>query len=217
MSRMSVLLALFSIAVLAQDGPDDLDKSTSELRPYIERFTADHTSLTRFYNIEASATRRARLKEFSSEWVRRIERLDFDRLSQDGRIDYILFRNQLAYQLRKADLDARSDAEIAPLVPFAETIIALDEARQKMNPVEPPNRAATLSKLSRQIAELRKGIDAGKTPAVKKTAANQAARLVASLRETLATWFKFYNAYDPGFTWAPPPAVTRCSASLLMS
>jgi hypothetical protein len=44
---------------------EELDSSTSELKPMIERFTADQRSLTRTYPIRLSATRRSASRSVS--------------------------------------------------------------------------------------------------------------------------------------------------------
>src|SRR5262245_61713103 len=73
----------------ASDAPDlkDLDSSSSELRSVIERYVADRGSLTRSYPVEISPARRARFKQFYSDWLAALAKLDFDNLSQDGKVD----------------------------------------------------------------------------------------------------------------------------------
>ena len=60
------------------------------------------------------------------QWLHRLEKLDFDRLTQDGKVDYLLFKNYLTHQLRQLDLRSKERDLAAPLVPFAQKILDLD-------------------------------------------------------------------------------------------
>jgi hypothetical protein len=186
----------------------DLDTSKSEMRPVMERFSADRGNLQRFYNIAASPERRVRLRKFYDETKAALEARDFDSMSEDGKVDYILFRNEVDHELRRLDLEAKEEAENAAYLPFAATIIGLEEARQKMNPLDPVQTARTLDKLGKDIQAARAAIEptlhgeqAGQAAQTRKIVANRAATEAGSLRLTLRTWFTFYNGYDPMFTW----------------
>src|SRR5262245_43900680 len=62
----------------------------SELRDVVERYSADRSALFRRYDVDYSPARRQRLREFYAGWRARLAELDFDRLSEEGRIDYLL-------------------------------------------------------------------------------------------------------------------------------
>ena len=190
----------------AGDAPDlgDLDLSNSEMRVAIERYVADRGSLSRSYPVEMSPARLTRFKQFYSDWLALIGKMNFDAMGQDGRIDYVLFKYHLNHELQQLDVQARALAEIAPLLPFAQTITDLAEARRRMEKIEPPKVAALLNDLNKQIESTRRSVEASfrAEPArLKKSVANRAASTINSLRGTLRTWFGYYNAYDPLFTW----------------
>jgi uncharacterized protein (DUF885 family) len=170
----------------------------SEMRAAIERYTVDRGSLTRSYPVGMSPARRDRFKKFYSDWLASLKTVDFDSMSQDGKVDYILFKNHLEYELRQLDIQAKQLAEIEPLVPFAKTIIDLEEARRRMEPVNSAKIAATLNDLRKQIDERRRAVEALQ---VKKTVANRAVAAINNLRNNLRNWYTFYNGYDPIFTW----------------
>src|SRR5262245_60040281 len=128
----------------ASDTPDlkDLDTSRSELRSLIERYVADRGSLTRSYPVEISPGRQARFKQFYSGWLDALSKLNFDTLSQDGKVDYLLLRSHLDHELQQLEIQNKSLAEIAPLVPFAQTITDLAEARRRLEKIDPAKIAA---------------------------------------------------------------------------
>jgi len=186
----------------------DANPRPSEMRGIIESFTADRGSLARFYSVEASSARQSRMKQFYTDWLATLAKLDFDSMSQDGRIDYVLFKNHLDHELRQLDLQIKAQAEITPLVPFGEIVTDLEDSRRRMDPIDSPRIAALFTRMARQIDATGKAVDAGlkpdaKTDAIKakKTVVNRAVAAIVSLRSTLRSWYGFYNGYDPMFTW----------------
>ena len=187
----------------------------SEMRSAIERYSVDRGSLARSYPVAVSRTRRERFKKYYTVWLNSLQSLDFDSMSQDGKIDYILFKNHLEYELRQLDIQSRQITEIEPLLPFAPKIIELEETRRRMDPINSAKVAATLTELRKQVDERRRALELGLRPEgrggdtnpsveplrVKKTVANRAVTALNGLRGNLRNWYTFYNGYDPVFTW----------------
>ena len=186
----------------------EFDESSSEMRPLLEGYEADKGNLQRFYNIENSEERGQRLKKYYESWLARLAQLNFEGMHQDGKVEYITFRNTLEHELRALDIRQRQDADAQPLVPFAPVIIKLEVCRQKMEPLKANEAAHTLSKLMESINETRKNIEgqlkAQVSPEVllqRKIRVAHALVLADSLRDHLRDWFRFYDGYDPQFTW----------------
>ena len=166
---------------------NDYDTSRSEMRAVIERYASDRGSLNRFYTVQNSQARQAKMKKFYTDWLAEIARMNFDTMGQDGKVDYVLFRNHLEHELRQVDIRARQFAEIEALVPFADTLMALEDARRKMEPINSQKIAALFTALTKEISEKRKTLETSiKTDKenikVKKTVANRASLSVTSLR-----------------------------------
>ncbi|HKY42308.1 MAG TPA: DUF885 family protein [Pyrinomonadaceae bacterium] len=207
-----LLLLCLAIQVPAQNGAR---APVSEMRSSIERYTVDRGSLARSYPVAVSRARRERFKKFYTEWLNSLQSLNFDSMNQDGRIDYILFKNHLEYELRQLDIQARQLTEIELLLPFATKIIELEETRRRMEPINSSKVAATLTELRKQVDERRRALELGLRPEgrggdatpsveplrVKKTVANRAVAALNGLRNNLRNWYTFYNGYDPVFTW----------------
>lgn len=208
----------------------DFDAFHSDMRGFIERYAVDRRSLNRYYAVETrelgaeresrgqrlaaemSPAYRARMKKLDGEWLDRLERMDFDAMNEDGRIDYLLLRNYLRHESRQLDLQAKAFSEAAPLMPYAQSILDLEEARCRMEPIDPAQAAALLSNLKKEVEEKRRKLEAQIEPrsgaptraevaGIKRTVANRAALTTEGLRITLKKWFDFYNGYDPLFTW----------------
>src|SRR5205085_6541357 len=149
-----------------------------------------------------------RFKKFYSDALERIQKLGFDSMSQEGKVDYILFRSHLERELRQLDLEAKQTSEIAPLIPFSKTIIDFEEPRRRMEPIDSAKAAATLNSLRKQVEDTRRQVEAGLRGGdsadaikVKKTVAFRGVNAINSLRGNLRNWYTFYNGYDPVFTW----------------
>jgi uncharacterized protein (DUF885 family) len=189
-----------------------------DLREMIQRYTADRRSLARVYDTPISAVDEQRFREFYQDWQKQLGSADFSSLDEDGKIDYILFKNHLGHALHQLDIRKRQREEMAPLLPFAATILDLEEARRRMEPVKAMEAAKSLSAMVKEIGKLREAEEEGlkgsatsadaksaTTPVqpvkVSKTVARRAVHGVDELRETLKEWFKNYDGYDPQFTW----------------
>ena len=182
----------------------DLDAGKSEMRPAIERYVSDRGSLARSYPVESSPARTARFRQFYGEWLAMIGKMNFDAMSHEGKVDYVLFRTRLESDLQELELQAKAQAEIDPLLPFAPTIIALAEARRQMKPIDSQQVAAQITELTRQVEAARRSVEGSlraEPGKIKRTVGNRAAAAVASLRGVLRQWYGYYNGYDPLFTW----------------
>ena len=193
-----VLLALAAsphITKMQSTPPPQLE----DLHTLIAGYEADRSDLAQLFPIEASTARRTRFSELYRHWQVEVTGLTFADLPSIAKADDVLFQNHLARVLRQLDLDAAEDAKIRHFVPFAQTLIDLEEARIKMLPLTPEKAANELSGLTKTISDTRAVLEKEHGP--DKHVADQAAQLVSKLRTALERWFKFYDGYDPMFTW----------------
>lgn len=184
----------------------DLESPGSELRGAIERYSADRALLDRSYPVPYAPSRRARMREFHEGWLRTLGGMDFDALSHDGQVDYLLLKNHLTAETRRLELYERSLAGTAELAPFTGTVAALWEARRWGRPMDARAAADTLAALKAQVERARARIAAGlegggPVPDRDRIVAARAVQAVAQLRGTLEEWSTFYDGYDPLFTW----------------
>jgi uncharacterized protein (DUF885 family) len=188
------------------DAPEigDLDLGKSEMRPVIERYVADRGSLSRSYPVESSPARFSRFKQFYADWLALIGKMNFDAMSLDGKADYVLFKFHVEHEQLQLESQSKAFDEIAPLLPFAQTITNLAESRRRMETIDPPKAAAQLNELTKQLEASRRAVDASlraEPGKIKKSSGNRAVRATNGLRGALRAWFEYYNSYDPLFTW----------------
>jgi uncharacterized protein (DUF885 family) len=147
----------------------------------------------------------AGMKSANDGWLKTLTRLDFDKMSQEDKVDYLLFRHRLDLEGRRLEAQVRTAEETAAFVPFAGTIADLEQARRRMDPMDPQKIAGEVDALARRIAAVQREVEAkwksGGPGAPAKSAGSAAGEAVRGLREILTTWFGFFNGYDPMFTW----------------
>ena len=186
---------------------------SSEMIDVVQRYSADQQSLGRRYDATDSPEQRARARGFYGAWRTRLRALDFDRMSLEGKIDYVLLDNHLRYQLELANRQDAMRAEALPLLPFADALLMLHDARRDLETINPRATAKQLAALVSQIDSLRALLEpvargdsaAGKphatAPRVSRTVGNRAAEQLDQLRTTIGTWYRFHAGYDPLFNW----------------
>jgi uncharacterized protein (DUF885 family) len=204
----------------AKDPPAaaEFDASLSPMRGRVERFSTDWGALERRYRLALSDDRRKRLDEFYRRQSDALNGIDFDKLDQAGRIDYLLLRNKIDFESKQLAHQKEHAEEIASLIPFAQPIIGLEEARARLDPMDAEQSAKTLAAIGKQVSEAIKNLDAAikamSQSAQKPVLLDRAARAVDSLRYTLKTWHDFYDTYDPQFTWWMKQTYPKVDADL---
>lgn len=209
--------------------------TSSALRDGVDRYGADRAALLRRHDAPWSAARRERMRAFYTGWRERLTELSFDAFDTEARIDYVLLRGELDYELALLEREERLAAEMAPLLPFADAIVELQEARRNLVQIDPPQVATKLAAIAAAVDSARRGVEAGlratdaganeaaangsaaATPAPIRTTriiAFRAASAVSELQQTLELWHRFYSGYDPLFTWWAAEPYARADSAL---
>jgi uncharacterized protein (DUF885 family) len=195
----------------------------SEMRDIVSRFKADENALGRRWNVEYAPTRRARFMEYYRGWQARLRELNFDQLSQQGKIDYVLMNHALRHSISLLEREDKLWTESAPVLPFGNDIFALVDSRRRMEKVESQKVAVTLVTIAKKVEDVSKAViaglasdsgrgrGAGAAPnanngeiaplKVNKVVAHRSAELLSALRGDLKSWYDYYAGYDPLFTW----------------
>ena len=198
----------------------------SDLAPVVERFSADQQSLSRRYDATDSPDQRKRMRGFATAWRARLKELDFDKLNAEGKADYVLLDNHLKHQVAELDRQDHKRAETAALLPFADKLLGLQDTRRNLVTVEPTASARVLAQVMKQVDSMRTlfepapaagrggaGTPSAATPPdsasrpraqpprVSRTVANRAADNVDQVRGVVTTWYRYYDGFDPMFSW----------------
>jgi uncharacterized protein (DUF885 family) len=93
-------------------------------------------------------------------WMQALAQIDFDKLSQSGRVDYVLIKHSLDRDVRRAELQLKSTEAMKRLVPFEPLVESMEEAVRKDEKPAPPKAVAALAELSAQVAKAQAATEA---------------------------------------------------------
>ncbi|HUR55252.1 MAG TPA: prolyl oligopeptidase family serine peptidase, partial [Gemmataceae bacterium] len=180
----------------------------SEAGVVTRRYDVDRGNLARTHAVPLSTARDARFKKFHADWLAALKAIDQEKLSTAAREELLTLRSRIESEVKELETRANEAAAVAPLLPFAESIIGLEEARRRMETLDAQKAAGEVAALLKKIDAAKKDFETGVTegkfntdlPANKGSAA-KIADSAESLRAALKTWYTFYDGYDPMFTW----------------
>ncbi len=192
--------------VYTPDATQLLAERGSEMRGVVERYTADRSVLQRRYPQQYSAAQREVFGTFYAAWMTQLNAIDFDKLGLDAKADYILLRNRIEEAQDELQRDTKVYAELAALLPFGDSVFALEDRRRRMENVDGQRSAGTLDYIGKTVNALRAKLENppkgdSSVAKISKVSAYRAAEVTASLRTLLRSWYQFYNGYDPLFSW----------------
>ena len=169
---------------------------TDRMPALLTGYHADRGALERRYSAPDSLRRTARLTEFVKEWQKTADEISSADLSPSDAADHVLFRRHLRAEADALAEEERLRADIAPLIDFADDLIALDEARRDHRDVDPSRVARTLERAVTQIRAIEKD-----KPPTTTVQCYRAAGVALRLRDTMRRWFEFRDGFDPLFSW----------------
>ncbi|MCL4640921.1 MULTISPECIES: DUF885 family protein [Olivibacter] len=223
LSKM-MFVFLFLVQVEKMDAqPSDFYKQTSEIAPIIIRYDQDVHTILDFYSPRAangfsyqpvlnSPQQRKRLNEINILYLNELTKFQFDKLQVNGQVDYLLLKNQIeGYQEELKEEDAQYQS-IKPFIPFADSIYNLERVRLRGGSVDGEKIAGELHALSKYLETRLEELS--KQTKIDKREAEFARGAVSALQARLQNVFKFYNDYDPMFTWWVPQTYEQLDSLL---
>jgi Bacterial protein of unknown function (DUF885) len=185
--------------------------ATGKMPQVVEQFSADSRSLRETYEVPISPVRMARFEQFDNDELAMLAAMNFDALSQEDKVDYLLLKNRLNADLHQLAIRKKQTADMQVLLPFAGTIETILEDKRLMHRPDAEKDAAALTEMVKQIAASRVQLDpkphggtsteAASKPKIDPVTANRALLATAELSSQLKAWFGQYNGYDPLFSW----------------
>ncbi|MGC9199353.1 MAG: DUF885 family protein [Acidobacteriaceae bacterium] len=180
----------------------------------ITNFTQDENSLDREYPLQISPLRNARFAHFYSAELSLLKTVDFNSLSHEDQIDYLLLKHLIISDQHQIALENQQREQMQPLLPFSATIDQLLEKERLMQRPDAEQDAQLLSSMVKQLKAAEKQFDPFSHPApgateaaaaprlkIDPVVANRAAQATLEYQHALSFWFSQYNGYDPRFTW----------------
>jgi len=207
-------LLLLPLSLQPQDDlyytpPELTELAAQGMRDVVSRYNTDLRTLRRWWDVSVSPQRRLREREFLDAWDAGLDGLEFESFGIDDRIDWLLLKNRISYERRRVSSSQSKWEETRELLPFADQIVEMQEARRLLAPIDGARVAEQLDSMRKSIEDLLERVTAEAEEAdaeegrieVPRLVANRAASQVRSLRDTLGRWYRYYSGYDPMFSW----------------
>lgn len=212
-----------SVAALVMgSSPAVYSGELSVIAPLIRECAADQSDVSNYYDLPGAPVRFERLGSLYSNWLARLDAVEFESLPQSEKVDFLLLKNDLEGSQDALTLDQNRWMELAPLLSFRDIIYSLEQNRWQGTPVNGQAAASQVTELTRLVKQLQTRVVSGQGTHVSLSATNAATAtsstnpppLVATpalalragtaadqLRAVLKKWYTFHNGYQPDFSW----------------
>jgi uncharacterized protein (DUF885 family) len=198
------------------DNKASLYQQASEVSGLIVQYGQDMNAIRDFYSpytaingyedqsVQTSPEERKRLTDIGNDYLEKLKATDFDSMSIDGQVDYILLKKQIVFDLGAIKLDDEQYNKITAYIPFADSIYSLEKQRRRGISQDGPT-------VGRQLNNILKSLNTSKVAfsnvsSIDMPFARKGKAAVLGLKARLKSYYDFYIGYDPNFTWwAPKP------------
>ena len=166
----------------------------------ISTFQADRAALDRKYTLKETQEYYDRMDQLYAGWLAHLKTVDYQGLSSDGKIDYLLFSNFLEKTLFFHDLNEQAFQEVAFVTVFADDLYRFIRERRRGKDIDGQKKSNLFFEASRQFREAAEKLD--EQPLFENwMVADKAASVVSDLQNNLSEAYGFYFGYHPEFTW----------------
>ena len=187
--------------------------SATELVQAIQTYQADWGALRRVYTNTLSLEYFDRMEEFNQNYLSNLQKMDYNSFSEDGKIDYVLFRNFLEKELAELDLEKKAFEEISSVVAFGVPLEEFVKGRRSAKTPDSQALAATWNEVAKKVdAQLKNLPSTPKYTSWQK--ADLAAEAVERLDRVVGEAYNYYYDYDPMFTWWMPEPWKKLDESM---
>lgn len=185
----SFLILISSLNVFSQDFND-----------LVSRYHADKSALGRKYPNSLSEQYFERFTNFYSDSKKDLEKLDFNSMTKEQKVDYVLLRNLIDKNSYFHSIERKAFNEVKYVVDNAQLIYAFNERRKVgINP-KSDKLAADFNQVEKEV---RKSIETLKTskPFDSWQKAELASEIIKELSKATDESYNFYYGYNPEFNW----------------
>jgi len=174
----------------------------------IQEFSADRAAVAAAFTVPWAESRIGRGEALLGTWQGRLEAMDYAALSPAERIDWHLLKNHLEASRDGLALERQRLLEMAPLLAFRVPLQDLLRKKAERQDIDPEQAASILATALQEVKVLRKKLEQGKAadapPEALKPSpvlAQRSAEAMEQLRSALDDWFRFYDGFQPDFSW----------------
>lgn len=184
----------------------------NEMPLIMQNYYADYTALNRVYIVNGSPEKRDRYKKLATDYLDRLKKIDFQKLPQECKADYILFKRDLDNTVQDYIEEAQQYNGMQQWFPFADSIYHLEKIRRRGGDVNSKAVAKNFYDIINQVAVLKQKLNADKKINVQDE--RTASMIINGMLRALDNVYRFYDGYVPDFTWWVPVTYKRLDSTL---
>ncbi|CAN5154859.1 DUF885 family protein [soil metagenome] len=197
--KQNTLVLIFLFIIYQNSIAQGRVTGISEMRDPIAAYQEDVGALSRKYTIRESDEYYSRFSLLHSDWLKRLKDLPFNSFSQDGKVDYVLLKNSIEREEDNLQKNKKDFEQIRSSIKFGDKILSLIIQRRKGDVLDGARTAALFNELRREIKSIQQEFE--KLPKYSERLSAKAVAGVTGYRTAIKDLFKFYNEYDPQFSW----------------
>jgi len=143
------------------------------------------------------------MESFTQGYLQTLQAQSYASLSEDGKIDYLLFRNYLERELSDLDLAKREFLQVQSVLSFGKPLEEFVVSRRRAAQPEAQALAIQWNEVAKVLESQMKALPS--TPKYSSwQRADLAAQAIESLHKAVKESYDFYYDFDPAFTWWMP-------------
>lgn len=191
-----------------------------EMPSLIQGYNVDNRTLNRFYTPAVasrgggmgfgggaadgigSPEKNKRMQQLVADYQKKLAAVNFKNLSQECKVDYILFKRDLQERMNALQAEESEVAKIRNWISFGDKIYALEQQRRRGHQPNAEQVAKEWSEIAEEVKKLQAKLKDEK--AVDPESVYTAGEIINNIKQAAQSSFDFYNGYDPMFTWWVP-------------
>ncbi|MNK10178.1 hypothetical protein D3C87_281940 [compost metagenome] len=177
------------------------ENEASILQPYINQYQSDVGMLNRKYVLKRTTEYFQRMDIFYQDWLTKLKKLVFSKLSQNEKIDYILLKRNIISDLGKLQLANEEFKSHASIITFDREIRSFEQKRRVGMQQDGETAKSDFENLKKSILSINEKVNK-KEINVGIEQASWAKETVDQYIAAFSEAYKFYDGYDPQFTKA---------------
>ncbi|MEX2477986.1 MAG: DUF885 family protein [Gracilimonas sp.] len=175
-------------------------------------YQADHGALDRKYSVQPSDEYFDRFDELYTDWLQKLNGLNFDELPHSQQVDYLLFKNDLERSAYFLDADRDRFNDIAQFLPAMDEIMSFINERRIGNSMEGKEVAEWFNSWYEAVHTKRSELESHGV--MTKQEAAYLGDSIEELKDEIEEAYEFYYGYDPDFTWWVEEPFKKLNTSL---
>jgi hypothetical protein len=207
-------LILFSVAIILAFTPQkELSAQvSSSMEDLITIYREDAGALSRKYAVEHSEQYISRFSDLYSDWLTRLDEINFRELDRSSQVDYLLLKNDLERSQYFLQADQERFNDLKKFVPAPEAVMDFITQRRAGVSMEGKQVANWFNAWNAETESLHAALE--NTTVFSKKDAGFLANIIEERREAIEEAYEFYYGYDPDFTWWVEEPFNALKASL---